>query len=116
MIPLSRKLSHFTFSLAYPLISQDPSQHNNKKAKKVQFAKSPGNNVFDVNDRAALDRRAARFAREHQIEAQKTMKGSTSNTWKNARNAHIYDHSRPASPFVDSDDPEADPVSTIMHH
>lgn len=102
----------------HPPISQDNISPNNKKAKKNQMAKAAAHTSFDVNDRAALDRRAQRFAREHQIEAQKATPtyntgGQASLFRNNPRNSHLYDHLRSGSPFLSPDGPEGDPVSHL---
>ncbi|KAJ4475993.1 SAC3/GANP/Nin1/mts3/eIF-3 p25 family-domain-containing protein [Lentinula edodes] len=68
-----------------------------KKAKK-SFLKqiTAGTASLDLNDQAALNRRAERFQREHEIERQKS------------RNSSLKANAS-ASPFGNSDEPEADP-------
>ncbi|PFH51050.1 hypothetical protein AMATHDRAFT_75238 [Amanita thiersii Skay4041] len=114
----------------------------NKKAKKTlkqsqanasqQYSNSStshSSSVFDPNDQAALNRRAQRFQREHELERIKALKasggsvifnGSSTSLKANAQHGHLFDNgkgflSRSASPYgsgmVDGapDDPEADP-------
>ena len=64
---------------------------------------------MDVGDRAALNRRAERFRREHEIEKQKQNGGGgqASSLRANQRNAHPFVNlSRSATPFANADDPE----------
>ncbi|KAI0319631.1 SAC3/GANP/Nin1/mts3/eIF-3 p25 family-domain-containing protein [Amylostereum chailletii] len=81
---------------------------NGKKSKKSQISKSATSNALDVNDQAALNRRAERFRREHEIEQQK-MRGGQTSLKTNPKSAHLYMTSRSGSPSVNTDDPEADP-------
>jgi len=79
-----------------------------KKAKK----KSSAALALDVGDRAALNRRAERFRREHELEKQKQNGGGgqASSLRGNQRTAHPFVNlSRSATPFANADDPEADP-------
>lgn len=86
---------------------------NSKKQKKSQISKSATTNALDLNDRVALNRRAERFKREHEIEQQKSRAGGGQASLKaNHNTAHLFNapmHSRSASPFANLDDPEADP-------
>ena len=78
--------------------------------------------TFDHNDEAALNRRAERFHREHELERQKSMgtipgvtNGGQASLRANYQNAHLFNDrlpSRPASPSTlgAADNPEADPV------
>jgi hypothetical protein len=77
--------------------------------------------ALDPNDQAALNRRAERFQREHDLERQKSMRnggagGSGQASLKaNYQNAHLFNgrsQSRSASPsiFTNMDDPEVNPV------
>ena len=69
-----------------------------------------------MGDRAALNRRAERFRREHEIEKQKQNGGGgqASSLRASQRNAHPFVNlSRSATPFANADDPEADPVSVL---
>ena len=78
------------------------------------------NNAKDVNaqahsDLAALNRRAQRFQREHEIERQKGLHPvngpPASSSYHPYANQHLYKH-RVGTPAVyDTDDPEANPVS-----
>jgi hypothetical protein len=83
-----------------------------KKAKKAAAQKRNDANL-DFGDQAALNRRAERFQREHDIERQKSMRGQAS-LQANHQNAHLFNRiSRSDSPSAfgtNADDPEADPV------
>jgi len=100
---------------------QAPTSKKAKKAQKLSQNVGPyGSNttssasapsVFDSNDQAALNRRAERFHREHELERMKALKA-------NSQNAHLFGAgkgfaSRSASPYsldaTGADDPEADP-------
>ncbi|KAI9464586.1 SAC3/GANP/Nin1/mts3/eIF-3 p25 family-domain-containing protein [Lactarius psammicola] len=89
----------------------DPPAGQPKKAKKHQANKSAAAALtLDVGDRAALDKRAQRFRREHELEKQKNGGGQASSLRANQRTAHPFANPwRSASPFVNADDPEADP-------
>ncbi|KAE9393441.1 hypothetical protein BT96DRAFT_863465 [Gymnopus androsaceus JB14] len=82
-----------------------------KKAKKSSLKQvTAGTASLDLNDQAALNRRAERFQREHEIERQK----SRNSLKANVQNAHLFgnnswSNSRSASPFGTTDEPEADP-------
>ncbi|KAG2366884.1 SAC3/GANP/Nin1/mts3/eIF-3 p25 family-domain-containing protein [Suillus spraguei] len=82
-----------------------------KKAKKAAAQKRNDANL-DFGDQAALNRRAERFQREHDIERQKSMRGQAS-LQANNQNAHLFNRiSRSDSPSAfgtNPDDPEADP-------
>ncbi|KAL1731142.1 SAC3/GANP/Nin1/mts3/eIF-3 p25 family-domain-containing protein [Schizophyllum commune] len=74
-----------------------------KKQKKNALKKAEASRTFDPNDRAALDRRAQRFQREHEIERQKNLTSQTANL-------HLSHHPRYAhTPFDQSAEPEGDP-------
>ena len=95
----------------------DPPAGQPKKAKKHQANKSAAAALtLDVGDRAALDKRAQRFRREHELEKQKQNGGGgqASSLRPNQRSAHLFDNSRSASPFVNADEPEADPVGVVI--
>ncbi|KAJ4473692.1 SAC3/GANP/Nin1/mts3/eIF-3 p25 family-domain-containing protein [Lentinula aciculospora] len=83
-----------------------------KKAKKSSLKQiTAGTASLDLNDQAALNRRAERFQREHEIERQKSRNSSLK---ANAHNSHLFSNnswntSRSASPLGISDEPEADP-------
>lgn len=70
-----------------------------------------------MGDRAALNRRAERFRREHELEKQKQNGGGggqASSLRTNQRTAHPFVNlSRSATPFANADDPEANPVSAL---
>ncbi|KAF8629064.1 hypothetical protein AX15_003562 [Amanita polypyramis BW_CC] len=110
-----------------------------KKAKKVQkqshtlgtygaaTSSTVTSSIFDPNDQIALNRRAQRFHREHELERAKALKVSggpsisesagPSSIKANAQHAHLFESknfpSRSASPYgletAAADDPEADP-------
>jgi hypothetical protein len=96
----------------------DPPAGLPKKAKKHQANKSAAAALsLDVGDRAALDKRAQRFRREHELEKKKQNGGGgqASSLRPNQRTAHLFDNpSRSASPFVTADDPEVDPVGAFQ--
>jgi len=77
-----------------------------KKAKKSSISKSTTSNAVDPNEQAALDRRAERFRREHQLERQKQDGNGQSSFTNHLRNIH----NRPLSPspFGNPDEPEGD--------
>ncbi|RDB23817.1 THP3 C2A9.11c [Hypsizygus marmoreus] len=82
-----------------------------KKAKKSAL-KNAGIQALDPNDQAALNRRAQRFQREHELERTKHMRGSPSYVRSNQSTAHLFKEmslSRSGSPLGNPDDPEADP-------
>ncbi|KAH8071801.1 SAC3/GANP/Nin1/mts3/eIF-3 p25 family-domain-containing protein [Cristinia sonorae] len=85
---------------------------SNKKTKKTAMSKHAGHNSLDPNDEAAINRRAARFQREHAIERQKGLNGNgnghVSSLHANPARSHLF-HSRSQSPAMAGDDPEADP-------
>jgi SAC3 family protein LENG8/THP3 len=88
-----------------------------KKAKKNQANKSAAALALDVGDRAALNRRAERFRREHELEKQKQNGGGGQalSLRINPRTTHPFvNHSRSTTPFANADDPEADPVSVCL--
>jgi len=76
----------------------------NKKSKKSSIIKNSASNALDPNDQAALNRRAERFQREHQLERQKR---DGQSSFKNTQhNAHHRTFS--PSPFGNVDEPEGD--------
>ncbi|CCM00363.1 uncharacterized protein FIBRA_02393 [Fibroporia radiculosa] len=81
----------------------DGAATSNKKTKKISLAKTGASNALDPNDLAALNRRAARFQREHEIERQKGLQ-SIGHAHHHFSNSHFT--SRTDSPF-DADEPEA---------
>jgi SAC3 family protein LENG8/THP3 len=98
-------------------VDSDPPIGQSKKAKKNQANKSAAALALDVGDRAALNRRAERFRREHELEKQKQNGGGgqASSLRANQRTAHPFvNHSRSATPFADADDPEANPVRVCL--
>lgn len=72
--------------------------------------------ALDLGDQAALNRRAERFQREHEIERQKSLRVNGSQAKVAPQGAHLLNRIwRADSPSVfgpNPDDPEADPVST----
>lgn len=95
----------------------DSPTGQSKKSKKNQANKSVAAFALDVGDRATLNRRAERFRREHELEKQKQNGGggqASSLRTSNQRTAHPFVNlSRSATPFANTDDPEADPVSAL---
>ncbi|KAF8884983.1 SAC3/GANP/Nin1/mts3/eIF-3 p25 family-domain-containing protein [Infundibulicybe gibba] len=86
---------------------------SSKKAKKALKQASSNSTILDINDQAALNRRAERFQREHEIEKTKSMRNGGQDSIKaNYQNAHLFNRSnnRSASPSTNSDDPNADPA------
>ncbi|KIL65544.1 hypothetical protein M378DRAFT_197928 [Amanita muscaria Koide BX008] len=100
---------------------QTPLSKKAKKAQKqsqsnAQYISASANSsntspVFDPNDQAALNRRAERFHREHELERVKVLRA-------NSHHAHLFQNgkgpfSRSESPYgldgAAADDPEADP-------
>ncbi|KAJ7636051.1 SAC3/GANP/Nin1/mts3/eIF-3 p25 family-domain-containing protein [Mycena polygramma] len=88
------------------------NHENSPAAKKVKKAMKnyPSTPSLDPNDRAALDKRAQRFQREHEIEREKS-RGGQASLKANYSTSHLFNgsNSRSASPFGHSDDPDADP-------
>ncbi|KAG6813834.1 hypothetical protein H0H92_006778 [Tricholoma furcatifolium] len=86
---------------------------SNKKAKKNAMKNATTSRTFDPNDQAALNLRAQRFQREHELERTKHLRSTEQNTLKvNHSTAHLFRDmtlSRSGSPFGVADDPEADP-------
>lgn len=85
---------------------------NNKKAKKnaqKNAHQANGSTSLDPSDQAALNRRAQRFQREHEIERQRVTV-----SFNNTGNYQYGNHSNLGSPAPwgsnGYDDPEADPV------
>ncbi|KAK7445434.1 hypothetical protein VKT23_014853 [Stygiomarasmius scandens] len=96
--------------------SNDSPPANKKSKKSTVKQVTSGTASLDLNDQAALNRRAERFQREHEIERQKSLNGGQASLKANSRNAHLFNHSRTgiyspsrsASPYG-VDEPEADP-------
>ncbi|KAI0044526.1 hypothetical protein FA95DRAFT_1544980 [Auriscalpium vulgare] len=92
-------------SLKRKIIDSTPTNATSKKAKKSQISKSATTNALDMNDRAALNRRAERFQREHEIERQKSIGGGRGQTSLKANHhtAHVFNGptmpSRSNSPY-----------------
>lgn len=83
---------------------------SNKKTKKSVITKSSTSHALDPNDQAALNRRAARFQREHELERQKgSHNGSYSSSFPAHRHITQFSNSRSNTPSF-GDEPEADPV------
>lgn len=83
----------------------------NKKTKKSSIAKNAAS-ALDLSDHAALNRRAMRFQREHEIERQKSLGGHSSSS-QAFRSSSQFD-SRSATQGYYGDDPEADPVRSVF--
>lgn len=92
-------------------------QNSNKKAKKQTQKQSNTANshppqTMDLNDQAALHRRAQRFQREHELERIKHSRTASSQSNKTNQHSVKFSRgmtSRDASPWINRDDPEADP-------
>ncbi|KAI0033678.1 SAC3/GANP/Nin1/mts3/eIF-3 p25 family-domain-containing protein [Vararia minispora EC-137] len=85
--------------------SNDGQHTSSKKAKKSQITKSVSANALDPSDQLAMQRRAQRFQREHNIELQKSRLSKSG-----PLHARVFDAFRSHSPFSGNpDDPEADP-------
>jgi hypothetical protein len=95
------------------LFNRNDSPAANKKAKKNAI-KLAAQQSSDANDTAALNRRAERFQREHELERTKNLRNGGIQALKvNQHTSHLFRDmslSRGGSPFGHSDDPEADPV------
>ncbi|KAI0372728.1 hypothetical protein BV20DRAFT_963798 [Pilatotrama ljubarskyi] len=91
--------------------SNDNSQTSNKKIKKTSVSKSSTSHALDPNDMAALNRRAARFQREHEIERQKSSRqfNNHNSSYSPYANSQLF-KSRSGTPATyDVDNPEANP-------
>ncbi|KAG6888660.1 hypothetical protein C0995_006778 [Termitomyces sp. Mi166 len=87
---------------------------SNKKAKKNSLKNASAPSIFDPNDQAALNLRAQRFQREHELERTKHLRNNGQSSLKvNHHTTHLFRDmtlSRSGSPFGGgADDPEADP-------
>ncbi|KAI0705133.1 SAC3/GANP/Nin1/mts3/eIF-3 p25 family-domain-containing protein [Cytidiella melzeri] len=80
----------------------------NKKPKKTAVFKHSASHALDPNDHAALNRRAARFQREHEIERQKIIHSSSSSLSFHPPSQH-RNSTQGIYGFMHPDDPEADP-------
>ncbi|KAF8075082.1 SAC3/GANP/Nin1/mts3/eIF-3 p25 family-domain-containing protein [Lyophyllum atratum] len=78
---------------------------SNKKAKKSAQKNASATHTWDPNDQAALNRRAQRFQREHELERTK----HTLKTNQNIERLKDMSLTRNGSPFGTADDPDADP-------
>ncbi|KAH9933307.1 SAC3/GANP/Nin1/mts3/eIF-3 p25 family-domain-containing protein [Fomitopsis serialis] len=85
------------------LSRNETSLSTNKKVKKTTFNKTSSSNTFNPNDAAALNRRAARFQREHDLERQKGLHGQTGHA--HSPYSHVFAN-RSATPSFDGDAPE----------
>ncbi|KAJ6581225.1 SAC3/GANP/Nin1/mts3/eIF-3 p25 family-domain-containing protein [Mycena capillaripes] len=89
------------------------NHENSPASKKVKksLKNTPSTPSLDPNDRAALDKRAQRFQREHEIEREKSRIGGQASLKANYQTSHLFNgsNSRSASPFGQSEDPDADP-------
>lgn len=84
-----------------------------KKSKKALKNGAPAP-ALDPNDHAALNRRAERFQREHELERQKSRAGGQTSLKANYQNSHLFgsnSNSRSTSPF--GMDVDADPVRAL---
>ncbi|KDR67967.1 hypothetical protein GALMADRAFT_257486 [Galerina marginata CBS 339.88] len=86
---------------------------NTKKAKKALYKNNAAAyTTTDMNDQAALSRRAERFQREHELERTKHSR-SAGAVKANYQHAHLFNSrtlsSRSGSPHTANDEPEGDP-------
>ncbi|KAG6334605.1 hypothetical protein ID866_4481 [Astraeus odoratus] len=90
----------------------------NKKSKKNAAQKNTTATSWDLGDQAALNRRAERFQREHEIERQKNLRSQQQTQQgaalkANPQGAHLLNRiwraDSPSTPGSNPDDPEADP-------
>ncbi|EIW58760.1 uncharacterized protein TRAVEDRAFT_29241 [Trametes versicolor FP-101664 SS1] len=90
--------------------SQPPSS---KKTKKSSVSKHSAAHALDPDDAAALNRRAARFQREHDIERQKSSRPfgtHPSSSHSPYTNQQLFNKTRSGTPAAyDADNPDADP-------
>lgn len=97
-------------------MTRNELQTSSKKAKKAALQKNAAT-TLDLGDQAALNRRAERFHREHEIERQKSLRinGSQSTPKADSQGAHLLNRiwraDSPSAFGSNPDDPEADPVS-----
>ncbi|KAG6918997.1 hypothetical protein DXG01_010236 [Tephrocybe rancida] len=86
---------------------------SNKKAKKNAQKNANATRTFDVNDQTALNLRAQRFQREHELERTKHLRSNGQGALRaNQNTVHLFKDmtlSRSGSPYGGADDPEADP-------
>jgi hypothetical protein len=103
-----------------PRVSMDLNPVVTKKAKKAmqkQTTTAYGTTPTDVNDIAALHRRAQRFQREHELEKNKNIRNGSQTFLKtNHQTVNRFQNlalvSRSTSP---TDEPEGDPVSPFSY-
>lgn len=101
-------------------MDRNEQQTTSKKSKKAAAQKNAAA-ALDLGDQAALNRRAERFHREHELERQKSLRiNSGQNTPKsNSPGAHLLDRmwraDSPSTLGSNSDDPEADPVCPLFY-
>lgn len=108
------ELIYYLNTLANPADSGEGASPLSKKAKKHahKAASAP-----EYPDTEALNRRAMRFSREHTIERQKSLaNGGQTSLQTNSHHSHLSNNgaSRSASLYMNVDDPEVDPVSSIL--
>lgn len=94
-------LAHALFSCS----NDNAPSTGNKKNKKSALVKNASASALDPNDYAALNRRAQRFQREHEIERKKALQYGHSSSVQASRLG-----SRSGTPGLYGDEPEADPV------
>ncbi|KAJ7743121.1 SAC3/GANP/Nin1/mts3/eIF-3 p25 family-domain-containing protein [Mycena metata] len=104
---LPQPTPQFNINLKRKNLESSPVSKKVKKALKNNSS-SP---ALDPNDRAALDKRAQRFQREHELEREKSRVGGQASLKANYSTSHLFNGSgsRSASPFGQSEDPDADP-------
>ncbi|KAH7890722.1 SAC3/GANP/Nin1/mts3/eIF-3 p25 family-domain-containing protein [Phlebopus sp. FC_14] len=97
-------LNHLKRKISEPSVTS-------KKAKKTAIQKN-ATNAVDLDDQAALNRRAERFQREHEIERQKSLRNQGA-LKANPQSSHLFNRiwraDSPSTFGSNLDDPEADP-------
>ena len=107
--------------------SAEITSSQSKKAKKAMqksaaAAAATNSNSYgmDFNDQAALNRRAERFQREHDLEKMKSIQiGGGAHNKANSQQAHFLPRSlssRTGSSNTSNDEPEGDPVCQLKHY
>lgn len=85
-----------------------------KKAKKTMQKKAQAAaSALDPSDQAALNRRAQRFQREHEIERKKTTNGAYGGYKASSNSSNVYGNQNIGDNAA-YDDPDADPVGYMV--
>ncbi|KAF9522675.1 SAC3/GANP/Nin1/mts3/eIF-3 p25 family-domain-containing protein [Crepidotus variabilis] len=86
--------------------SFDAPNNTNKKAKKLAGKNSPYTSTTDYGDQLALNKRAERFQREHELEKTKHLRIGHQNANRSLNNSGT---TRSSSVYSGNDEPEGDP-------